>query len=756
MKKRPLISFLLLLLFAVPLAKAQLAGFGQTPVEINAGQTRFENGLAVGEGNVEIRYGTTSLYCDYAQYNPDTRDVLLRGNVRIYHEGQLFTGERAVYNLETKKLHAADFRGEVFPFKFYTESLTTLGPKAFMAENATMTTSDSSKPDYFLKARTTRIYSGDRVVFNDVTLYVGKTPVFWFPYLYQSLNRGSGFLFLPGYRSGWGAYLLTQYSFPISENVNGKIHLDLRSKRGAAAGLDIDTKFGPNNRSWGKFTAYYANDSKPETNTTSLVRQTVDSSRYRVSLQSRAYITDDIYASIDINKLSDQYYMQDFLPHKFLTDPQPDNVVSVTKWDENYTITGIARAQLNTFFESTERLPELVLDAKRQSILDSPIFYEGETGVARLNRSFQDGSAFTDYSVTRFDTFHQFLYPKTYFGWLSFIPRVGFRGTYYSATGDSTATLADNTTSATTASSTSTSSTSVLKQGSVFRPVVTAGFESSFKLSRAYDSVQSRTWGLDGIRHVIQPYTNFSYVNTGTNPNEILQFDRLNPSTQIAPLDLSDFNSTDAITDWTIWRWGVRNRFQTRRDNETYNWLDLDSYVDFNLQEAQFPGITYRSGSLSNLYNNLHWNPLPWASLRVDSQVPLNEKGFSEINTYVDFLPTKDLRIDLGHRYIHGNSYFDNSSLITFTGYYRVNDNWAVSASEQYEITDSVLESQTYQIHRDLSSWTASLGFVIRDNRASGSSTANLEYGVLLTFTLKDFPEINAPLSFDPQGASGK
>ena len=72
------------------------------PIEINAEETRFEGGIAVAERDVVIRYGGTTIYCDYAQYNPDTRDVLVQGNVRIFREGQQFTGERGVYNLETE------------------------------------------------------------------------------------------------------------------------------------------------------------------------------------------------------------------------------------------------------------------------------------------------------------------------------------------------------------------------------------------------------------------------------------------------------------------------------------------------------------------------------------------------------------------------------------------------------------------------------------------------------------------------------
>ena len=72
-----------------------------------------------------------------------------------------------------------------------------------------------------------------------------------------------------------------------------------------------------------------------------------------------------------------------------------------------------------------------------------------------------------------------------------------------------------------------------------------------------------------------------------------------------------------------------------------------------------------------------------------------------------------------------------------------------------YEFRDNTLETQTYEIHRDLSSWVASLGFVTRNNGTT-TKTQN-DYGFVLTFTLKDLPDLRLPVSFNPggQGSSG-
>jgi hypothetical protein len=233
--KRPLLT-LALVLIGLSGARAQFGSFSDVPIEITSNSSRMENGLAIAEENVVIRYGDTAIYCDYGQYNPDTRDVFLSGNVRLYREGRVFLAERALYNLETKIFSTADFQGETIPFRFGGESLSTLGANAYLVKDGLFTTSDSSKPDYYIRAKTIRIYAKDRVVFSNVRLYVGRTPVFWYPYLYQSLNAESGFLYTPGYNSTWGARSVAsaRVSTPCGAQSGGRATILPSSPRGRA------------------------------------------------------------------------------------------------------------------------------------------------------------------------------------------------------------------------------------------------------------------------------------------------------------------------------------------------------------------------------------------------------------------------------------------------------------------------------------------------------------------------------------------
>ncbi|MEY2526766.1 MAG: LPS-assembly protein [Verrucomicrobiota bacterium] len=743
---RLLVLSILSLFLAIGRTGAAPKSSEHLPVEItSSGETRYENGIATATDNVAIHIGDTDIYADSARYNSETHEVALDGNVRIYHDLQLYLGNHAVYNTETKEIRGTEMRTEYQPYFLGGEKISTISENGYRVQNSIFTTHDSATPDFHFRARTVRVYEKDHVIFQNVTFYAGSVPIFWWPYLYQSLDDAFSFSISPAFLSSWGPSLLTQVTFPITEKIKGRVRLDIRGRRGVALGFESDVKYGKDDSSWAKLKTYYLQDQNPLLNRTSLPRGSIGTARYRVSVEDYTNFTSDIYGIVDITKLSDAFVMQDFYQNEFRFNPVPDNVIAVAKTDPFYTLTAIARFQANAFFEQTERLPEIVLDVKRHALFGTPIFYEGETSVADLHRNFAAASGFQDYGTFRADTFHQLLYPNTYFGWLSIVPRVGFRGTYYGETRDLGKTIFTPSTNPLIPDfllPDPTLAMPIAEGGDKFRTVLNAGVEASFKMSREWEDVQDRTLGLDGVRHVIQPFTNFSYVwNNGADPAAILQFDRFEPSTQLRPIDFPQFTSIDSIDRWTIWRLGVRNRLQTRRDDLTVSWLELETYIDINFDNP------FDRTQFSNLFNTLHFTPLPWASLVINSQIPAFDKGFTEVNTNIVFQPLANLQLNLGHRYLNENPFFENSSLLVAGGYFRFNDNWGVGVQEQYETTTHILEQQRYSIYRDLTSWVASIGAVIRDNGGVR------EYGVLLTFTLKAFPKFGFDLSFDPSSS---
>ncbi len=784
--------------------------------------------VATSTGGVTIQTDDASIYCDHAEYNLDTQEALLVGNVRIYRLDASILADRAIYNFQTKGLRALDFNGARLPFVFGGESVfsPTAGAQ-FNIRQGDFTTDDSSKPDYHLHARRIRIYPDNRVVFVGSTLYVGTTPVFYFPYFYQSLDQQSGYQVTPGYSSIYGAYLLTGVSFPVTDKLTGTARVDYRTSRGAGFGLNLEYKpnrrvatpgstagagayasdddpsvpapigapnSSPHNGAAGsgpassvnpfangeefalqgdalskqirraedlQFLSYFTHDDHTDLNRTSLPRLPIDPNRYRFALKGTDFITDDLYIKTDIDKLSDRYLLQDFYEGEFTRDPNPDNVLSVTYHQPTWVASVVGRAQFNDFFDTTERLPDATLDIPHLPLWDSGFFYTSTNSAAFLRRSYASDSPLPEYSTFRLDTYHEFTYAKTLFGWLSVVPRVGLRATYYSHSApgndasDDLQSIENDTSDITLLqASPSTLSTSdlarqkVLQQsignfqvrGDLVRPVVDAGVEVSFKLSRVYGGVDERVLGLDQLQHIIQPYVNFSEVEDfGVGSRQLLQFDRQIPTTQLLPINFPQYNSIDSIDEATVVRMGVRNRIQTKRDALTFNWLEVDTFFQVNAYDPAY------QTKVSNVFNQVTFRPVPWVNMTFDSQLPLfnGKRGFTEVDSAVQFMPTSKLDVTVSHRYLDNNPYFANSSLLRLNMYYRLDENWGAGFSERYEFAAHQLQAQSYTIYRDLTSFVASLGLTVRDN--NGIS----DYGFLFSLTLKGVPRLSLPVGFD-------
>ncbi len=767
------------------------------PIEITSSTgTTFISRVATATGNVSFQRDGVSIYADYGEYELDSKQALFRGHVRIYRDGRLILADRAAYNLQTGALDTDNFAAAQLPFFVAgrTAASTAKGAPLSLTD-AELTTHDSDHPDYRIVARQVTIYPDDRVVYRGVKLYLGQTPILYLPYFYTSLDQreNAGLEINPGQSSIAGAFLLIKYGIPLSRVVTAQAEVDYRTRRGLGIGANFfyrpnarefkkrdgggdllrsfafspmgendDASTGPGRAPYdpadaekalsrsiravegGQLLTYFTHDRRPDLNRTNLPRVPIESDRFRVMVQDIHFFTDDFLLKVNVHKLSDPYVLQDFFRQEFVRDPQPDNNASLTLRKDNYTITLITRVQLNSRIQDvTERLPELVAEWKRQEIFPASglgIFYEGETGFASLRRNFaSDGLNRPDYQFQRFDTLHQFTRPTTIAGWLNVAPRIGFRGTFYSKSAANQDVADSLVLSTFSADQQPRPIAPFAITDAVWRPMVFAGMDASFKLSRVY-SIESRLLGLDRVRHIVQPFVNFQIQDNVAPTNRVpLPADRQQPTTQLDPLDPSLFTAVDSIRPQTTARFGVRQRLQTRRDALTFNWMELDSYF-----QREFRGSSARRTGVSNFYNNARFRPVPWAALVVETQAPLAKGGFTEINSAVRFMPARNVELEVGHRYLQNNPFFPDSSLMTYRGFWRVDENWAVGAGGRLEFDDRVFEQQTYTVYRDLTSFVGSLSAVINNNRSTK------DYGVVFSVTLKDLPRLTESFTANP------
>lgn len=736
-------------------------------------------GAFVWKGNVHMVVQGTELYADLAEFDTKLEEIRVAGNVSIYREGVLYRGKRATYRVRTQEIDASEMRSAFEPVFFSAGQLdSNLSEISVInTENTVFTTDDNPDPDWFIKAERIEIYPEDRVVFHNPKLYVGNVPILWLPYLSQPLQEDLGYQFTPGYSSQWGAYLLNRYGTLWGDHSIVQFKLDGRTERGLAGGLNLDSQRWRGNPNFGKFQAYYAHDTDPQqsvVNARDEDRSGLDNDRYRINFHHRVYLPgpeeSTLYVDFDINKVSDEYFYEDFFPNDFRLDPQPDNIITLTKQHERGELSVLTRFELNDFYRNDTRLPEVALDLTRQPIFNTGAFYWGTTtfglyednlSEATLNRLRNQADALEDdirladrlssrlsessglrsplatdlanqdrrtllddlrnqlepNSFTRLYSYHEALYPLTLGRGVSVTPKLGGGAVNYSSVDGP---QPDNST----------------------RGIFHAGVDVATKFSKFYDDVRVPKLGLDGVMHVVQPYLSYSYVSADDIGPSFRGVDRLVPTNRLRPIDVPQFTAIDGLNSWNIIRTGVENRLLTRRGAGSHPWLVSNTYFDTYLDDPEF------DRDFSNLFEEISWFPLPWLRTNLSAQLPVfgGDYSFTELNSGVTFMPTRDFEFNISHRFLQDDPFFLDSNLVDLRTYFRISENWGFSSFHRYEFEDSTFETQQYTIHRDLNTWTAALGFLFRDNRGEE------ETGVVLSLTLKDFPNLSVPLGIDALG----
>ena len=715
-------------LIGTPLAGSP-ADDNVTNLDIQSDFYDYDEALAIARatGNVEVTFGDIRIQADQVEFHQSSGRIMARDNVRVFRGSEVFDAQEVIYDTTTGEMTTSELRSGLEPIYYISDQIHRPGGEdgPIVLLDSVFTTHDSANPNYRFRVNKLVVHPGDKVVMHGAKLYAGDLPVFWFPFWVQPLQEGLGYYFTPGWNSAWGAFVLNEYGFLVGEDILAKAHFDVRSERGLAGGVEFDFPRFRSNSNIGRFNVYYAEDNNPQLRFNRVSNKgDVTSSRYRINLQHRLYFPgsedETFYVDLDINRLSDEFIYQDFFPSEFRIDPQPDNMINIAKLFEQGEISLTGRFQLNEFFRTDTRSPELAVDFIRSPLADTGFFYDGFTSYGLIGEELDEASLVAGViepsGYNRFATYHEFLYPAQLGNWLNVVPRGGVGYANYS-------------------------SFDVPGIDTFDRGIYHAGVDLSFKLSKSSPEVQNRALGIDGLLHVVRPYVNYSFTATDEINGRFTPIDRLTLSTRLRPIDMPLFTAVDDLRNWQVVRAGVSNRWFTKRNGRTHEWLSVNNYIEGYLQDPEF------DRDFSNFFTDVEWSPLPWLRAETTAQLPLlnDVLDFSEISTRLRFLPTDWLEFGVGHYYLMDHPFFEDSNLYTLDTYTRLTDNWGVSTRHRFEADDSTLEYQQYSVHRDLASWTASVGAIVRDNR-----NGQEEFGILFSLTLKAFPKVSIPVDFQP------
>ena len=674
----------------------------EQPVIVNGDNVEYatEKNEIIASGNVRVEYEGTRLNCDKLTVNTVTKETIAEGNVVIEDTKGVIHGEKVLFNFTSKRGKVLKGNFASPPFFGTADNLIMSGQDTYTGEKSTSTTCSFDHPHFLMKSREMLVVPGDKIQTEHDTLYIGNIPILFLPRCNHSLRDPfMNVIFTPGHSGDWGPFLLSAWRCNLSESVNGRVYLDYRDKLGLSEG------FGANYLSpmgKGDFKLYYTDEHPKDLKPVdySFKRYFVHW-RHQWDIDPTTNFIGEYYRIVDEKRaaLGSTYnVLKDYFPREYESDAQPLSYAQVHHSFERSSLDVLIQERTNSWYSETEKEPEVVYTLPDMQLGDSPFYVKDTTQAASLNQAHAvPASSLTDYSAQRFDTYNQVSLPFKA-GFLEFSPFTGLRNTYYSSGVDN---------------------------GSLGpRDVFYLGSGVSTKFYRMFNT-PPHFLGMDvnGIRHVITPELLYTY----------------NPEPTISSSLIKQFDAIDAIAANNSLDFTLSNKFQTKRNGQSVDFLDLRAETGYIFHSVDPTTRVVTDHRLSDQLDlNLEFRPYSWVTLIGDSTYKWHHPGVATANADISFNLGNERTISIGERWAR-----KQGAEVIAGSDWRIDPKWLFHVYERILVrstadTRSGLVRQDYGFTRDLHCWLMDL-----------TVTSEKEHGhtFWIIFRLKAFPANEIRLS---------
>lgn len=521
----------------------------------------------------------------------------------VYYLSDKMKASKVLGNLKTGYLTFDNARCIAGSFAFNADKGTRFADGNMKLEGAELSTCEylhEDKSHYSITADEINLYSHQNngydvknydfnigqhsIKANNAKVNVYGVPLLWFPTFYKPKDESPGlFDFNVGYTSKWGAFVSLYKTIQVTDYPYSSVSLlaDYYSKRGFGYGTDINVR---TENSKTELFMYGIYDTDPyQSDAVKISRYNLPNWRYDVRLTNVTHITPRLDFRAHVEFLSDPFFQDQFFNTYYKNDPEPASYVALEQQFDYLTMALYAKFQTNSFFTTVQRLPEFRIDVPRMKIFDTDLYYQGSHSInystmnwrkydyPRVVPNFVDPS---NYSTMRLDTVN-FLYLPFKLDWLNIVPRAGVRMTYYSNTSKTKVTPVDlqNIFVADTLIGMFPSDVKNYTSGGggQVRFIGEFGVEANTKIHRTFSNFKNDFLGIDGLRHIMEPYVNYTYVTKPTLNRDYIYY----------------FDDIDRIDKQNFFRLGLKNRLQTRSNNRMINTFEMENYWTLFIEEQQ-------------------------------------------------------------------------------------------------------------------------------------------------------------------------
>lgn len=710
-------------------------------VQINARQMSVspDQRIAIADGDVEVVFENAVLTCDHLTLFTDTKDAYAEGRVRIEEGNQVFRGEMAHYNFNTKKGRFLQGTVSSPPWHEHGRSVEHVAEGVYHVRPGYLTSCELEPPHFKFYGRRATVFAEDKLArIRNAAIVVEQLPFLYLPWLTLA-DRQSPFFIIPGKKKPWEQFALMGYRYEWPEGHQGALRLDWRRAFGWATG--IDHRFETERLGKGLVKLYY-NEEQNRRRPRAELPKGADVNRYRALVRHVWKPRPTTSVLTNVSEFSDPDFRKELLFREEFTREESDaTFISIVETDPGFSLSGLVTKRMNRFDTVDEQFPEVTLETGQQQVGDSSLFNATKFEVANLQTKRAHSDNDTD--VIRIDWFQQLRYALNLFRPILVTPRAGVRQTYYTKD----------------------------QQGGSERPdgkrdlisgQFSMGADASLKLFRVFP-VTTNALGLDinWLRHVVTPTVAYSYIHQPTVPNNLLNFARAEGISNSVTLGLEnklqtkrklDKKGKPRSVDLARWVLSVPYTFHGNGNKQGGRFGDWD----FDMELYPWPWMrlesdwSYPSHFLKGSRDSrvTRWN-LDLVMVggrgaldapRRHGEVQAPERRAFEAGpkgALVELLlPEGQWYFGLGHRYFHNAK---TEEVIQFD--WRLGKKWEIGTFHRLTLKEvagsskrfnNVREYQ-YILRRDLHDWIGEL--VYRVDREFGEE-------LFFTLTLKAYPEL--------------
>jgi hypothetical protein len=554
------------------------------PFDISAARIEYTNETIIASGGVTGRFENVVVTADKVSGNTESGDLKMEGNIHFERDNVVWNGSELDYNYLSQTGDFGPSSLDFDPVLMSVDHVERVSTNEYYLRGATFTTCNKSHPHFHVRAKEAYLIDEKYLKAKGITVYLGSVPVFYWPYWRQKLEKGV-FSFSAGMGSEWGPFLLINATVPWTEYFESSTDLNIYGKRGVGFGQGFSWEHP---KAVGEFAAFYLNDQDPNAkfDAATPIGQLIGPDRYRFKFGHLQRFTETQYFNAKLNYLSDPAVLEEYFKSDYRSYAQPENYASWVYGNSYIGTEAFANKRLNDFYGNTDRL-EYSMDLYRTKLPGTPFYFQSENSIASLDRkvSVLDTTGAMAYDSARIDSANTLFLPYR-MGFLSLVPRASYRATYYSDSPDGT---------------------------DEFRQIPGAGMEVSLEATKVLS--ERERWYGKGLRHKIEPYADYIYEESSSDPTAV-----------------HDFDSVDLLRDEDKVKLGLRNVLQTKRDKRVARFIDLDLYTHYLIDD--------------------HGTKNDFDSLFVDARMPLTERMMIDAEGEFDWnngrVPFFDTRFTYG------------------------------------------------------------------------------------------------------------